>query len=50
MLREATALETCIGIASEITGHDIEVKVNPDFVRENRSQYYGAVEKNLTVS
>ena len=32
---EATALETCIGIASEITGHDIEVKVNPDFVREN---------------
>ncbi len=32
---EATTLETCIGIASEITGHDIEVKVNPDFVREN---------------
>lgn len=32
---EATALETCIAIASEITGHDIEVKVNPDFVREN---------------
>ncbi len=32
---EATALETCIGIASEITGHDIEVKVNPEFVREN---------------
>ena len=32
---EATALETCIGIASEITGHDIKVKVNPDFVREN---------------
>ena len=30
---EATALETCIGITSEITGHDIEVKVNPDFVR-----------------
>ena len=32
---EATALETCIASASEITGHDIEVKVNPDFVREN---------------
>lgn len=32
---EATALETCIGITSEITGHDIEVNVNPDFVREN---------------
>ena len=32
---EATALETLIRIASEITGHDIEVKVNPDFVREN---------------
>ena len=31
---EATALETCIRLASEITGHDIEVKVNPDFVRE----------------
>ena len=31
---EATALETCIGMASEITGHEIEVKVNPDFVRE----------------
>ena len=32
---EATALETFIRMASEITGHDIEVKVNPDFVREN---------------
>ena len=32
---EATALETCITMASEITGHDIEVRVNPDFVREN---------------
>tara|TARA_Y100000589_G_scaffold26646_1_gene22132 strand:+ start:153 stop:1040 length:888 start_codon:yes stop_codon:yes gene_type:complete len=32
---EATALETCIRLASEITGHDIEVKVNPDFVRAN---------------
>ena len=31
---EATALETCIGMASDITGHEIEVKVNPDFVRE----------------
>ena len=32
---EATALETCIGMASEISGHDIEVRVNPDFVRAN---------------
>ena len=32
---EATALETCISMASEITGHDIEVRVNPDFVRAN---------------
>ncbi|MEK9920332.1 MAG: NAD-dependent epimerase/dehydratase family protein [Luminiphilus sp.] len=32
---EATALESCIIMASEITGHDIEVRVNPDFVREN---------------
>ena len=32
---EATALETCIRMASEITGHDMEVRVNPDFVRAN---------------
>ncbi len=32
---EATALEACISMASEITGHNIEVRVNPDFVREN---------------
>jgi len=32
---EATALKTCIRMASEITGHDIEVNVNPDFVRAN---------------
>ena len=32
---EATALETCISMASEITGHDMEVRVNPDFVRAN---------------
>ena len=32
---EATALETCIRMASEVTGHDIEVRVNPDFVRAN---------------
>jgi nucleoside-diphosphate-sugar epimerase len=32
---EATALETCITMASEITGHDMEVRVNPDFVRAN---------------
>ena len=32
---EATALETCIAMASEITGHDMEVRVNPDFVRAN---------------
>lgn len=32
---EAIALQTCITLASEITGHDIEVKVNPDFVRGN---------------
>ncbi|MBF91197.1 MAG: GDP-mannose 4,6 dehydratase [Rickettsiales bacterium] len=31
---EATALETVIRMASEITKHDIEVKVNPEFVRE----------------
>ena len=32
---EATALDSCITMASEITGHEIEVRVNPDFVREN---------------
>ena len=32
---EATALDTCIAMASEITGHNIEVRVNPEFVREN---------------
>jgi nucleoside-diphosphate-sugar epimerase len=32
---KATALETCISMASEITGHDMEVRVNPDFVRAN---------------
>ena len=32
---EATALETCIRMAAEITGHDMEVRVNPDFVRAN---------------
>ena len=32
---EATTLDTCIAIASEITGHNIEVRVNPEFVREN---------------
>lgn len=32
---EATALESCIQMASEITGHNIEVKVNPSFVRAN---------------
>ena len=30
---EATALETCITMASEMTSHEIEVRVNPDFVR-----------------
>ncbi len=32
---EATALATCIGMASDITGHNIEVRVNPNFVRTN---------------
>ena len=32
---EATDLETCISMASEITGHDMAVRVNPDFVRAN---------------
>ncbi len=32
---EAFALETCIAMASDITGHTIEVRVNPDFVRKN---------------
>ena len=32
---EATALETCIRMASEITGYDIETKINPGFVRAN---------------
>ncbi len=32
---EATALETCIGMASDITGHNIEVRLNTDFVRTN---------------
>jgi len=30
---EATTLETCIQMASDITGHNMEVRVNPDFVR-----------------
>lgn len=32
---EATDLEACLNMASQITGHDIEVIINPDFVREN---------------
>ena len=32
---EATALETIIAIASEITGYAIEARVNPGLVREN---------------
>ena len=32
---EATALETLISMASEITEHNIEVRINPDFVRAN---------------
>jgi len=32
---EATTLETLISMASEITEHNIEVRVNPDFVRAN---------------
>ena len=32
---EATALETCVRMASEITGHDMETKINPDLVRTN---------------
>lgn len=32
---EATALETCIRMASEITGHDMEVRFNPNFARVN---------------
>ena len=32
---EATTLETLISMASEITEHNIEVRINPDFVRAN---------------
>ena len=32
---EATTLDTFIKMASEITGHDIEIRVNPEFVRAN---------------
>ena len=32
---EATTLYTFINMATEITGHDIEIKVNPEFVRAN---------------
>jgi nucleoside-diphosphate-sugar epimerase len=32
---EAVTLETCIAMVSDITGHNIEVRVNPDFVRKN---------------
>ena len=32
---QATTLKACIAIASRITGHKIEVKVNPAFVRAN---------------
>ena len=32
---EATTLYTFIDMATEITGHDIEIKVNPEFVRAN---------------
>ena len=32
---EATALKTCIQMASEITEHDMDVRINPDFARAN---------------
>ena len=35
----AVSLEDCLSIAQEITGHDIEIKVNPDFVRENEVKF-----------
>ena len=44
---EATTLETFIGMASEISGHDIEVKINPDFVRENEIKILRGSRKKL---
>ena len=44
---EATTLETCIQMASRITGHDIEVRVNPDFVRANEVKTLRGSSKKL---
>jgi nucleoside-diphosphate-sugar epimerase len=44
---EATALETCISMAAEITGHDMEVRVNPDFVRANEVKTLRGCSKKL---
>ena len=44
---ESTALETFIRMASEITGHNIEVRVNPDFVRANEVKTLRGCSKKL---
>ena len=44
---DATSLETCLAIASEITGYDIEVRVNPDLVRENEIKTLCGCRKKL---
>jgi len=44
---EATTLEGVIRMASEITGHNMEVKINPDFVRENEIKILRGSRKKL---
>ena len=44
---EATALETCVRMASEITGHDMETKINPDFVRASEVKTLRGSSKKL---
>ena len=44
---QATTFETCIQMASEITGHDIEVRINPDFVRASEVKTLRGSSKKL---
>lgn len=44
---EATDLEACLNMASKITGHNIEVIINPDFVRENEVKILRGNSKEL---
>ena len=32
---KASSLQECLTIASQLTGHDIQVNINPAFIREN---------------